>query len=109
MVVVAPFAIFEAWVPARYDLSATRRRDTLWVRAWGRRLGSSSHSMSDDKIVDFACYRALARGELASEDAAAWASEIEDRALRLCTKNARDFFTGLCVAVFDDVKNCRKV
>jgi hypothetical protein len=37
--------------------------------------------MSDDKIMDFARHRALARGELTNEETAAWASEIEDRAL----------------------------
>lgn len=63
--------------------------------------------MSDDKVIDLARYRALTRGELTSEEAAAWAAGIEDRALHLHTKNARDQFTGFCVAVFDDVKNCR--
>ena len=73
-------------------------------------MGSICDCMSDEKIVDFARYRALARGEATTEDAAAaWAAAIENRALHLYTKNSRELFTGFCVAVFDDVKNRRCV
>jgi hypothetical protein len=65
--------------------------------------------MSDDKVVDLARYRALARGELTTEETAAWAAAIQDHALRLYTRTLREPFTGFCEAVFDPEKNRRYV
>jgi hypothetical protein len=60
--------------------------------------------MRDEKVVDLARRRALARGERTAEETDAWATEIEARARRLYSKNAREPFRGFCTVVFDPVK-----
>src|SRR5688572_33393607 len=57
-----------------------------------------------DNVIDFARYRALARGELTPEEWAAWAGKIEDRAWTLFHKNRREPFNGTCFVAWDDVK-----
>lgn len=73
----------------------------------GREPALGYGELVSDNVIDFARYRALARGEMTEEEVAAWAAAIEDRALRLYTKNKRDSFTGFCVAVFDRERNRR--